>query len=328
VSNSADGVDYAKAIDLCSETSENPPLAQKKWGVISGVFTLADGTGSPAVVQRSLRDGFGTAISPKLGARLAVLSTGNAADKTDTNPAYAAFQGGVDTGTSSSVPSDWLSANGNNFPNAPGCPDPQGGTVGNNPIMLKLRIRVPTNAKSFSLNTYFFSSEYPEWVCSPYNDFFVTLLKSSWAGTPANPSDLNLAFVSPSGSTLTYPVGVNLATGNTGLFRQCLNGTIGCGSGSVSGTTSSCTSVTELAGTGFDTVKPGPKYSNDPGYCGTNNLLGGGTGWLVTRGNVVPGETIEIRFAIWDTGDAWYDSLVLLDNFQWSVTPSQPGTGG
>ena len=38
------------------------------------------------------------------------------------------------------------------------------------------------------------------------------------------------------------------------------------------------------------------------------------------------GETIEIRFVIWDTGDPWYDSLVLLDRFEWAVTASTPGT--
>ena len=42
---------------------------------------------------------------------------------------------------------------------------------------------------------------------------------------------------------------------------------------------------------------------------------GGGTGWLNVAGNVKPGETVEIRFVLWDTGDPWYDSLVLLDNF-------------
>lgn len=29
------------------------------------------------------------------------------------------------------------------------------------------------------------------------------------------------------------------------------------------------------------------------------------------------GEELEIRFAIWDTGDVAYDSTVILDNFQW-----------
>jgi len=60
---------------------------------------------------------------------------------------------------------------------------------------------------------------------------------------------------------------------------------------------------------------------------------GGGTSWLTTDAPVVPGETIELRFMIWDTGhvqngdpDQWYDSLVLLDNFHWNLNPSQVGT--
>jgi hypothetical protein len=34
---------------------------------------------------------------------------------------------------------------------------------------------------------------------------------------------------------------------------------------------------------------------------------------------------MEIRFAIWDTGDSYWDSLVLLDDWVWSVQASQPG---
>jgi hypothetical protein len=33
------------------------------------------------------------------------------------------------------------------------------------------------------------------------------------------------------------------------------------------------------------------------------------------------GETITLRFAIWDSGDGFYDSLVLLDAFEWVVRP-------
>ncbi len=72
-----------------------------------------------------------------------------------------------------------------------------------------------------------------------------------------------------------------------------------------------------LAGTGFQAL-------GDSG-CGANNTTGGGTGWLKMSGNVKGGETMEVRFAIWDTGDAFYDSLVLLDDWQWSVQASQPG---
>jgi hypothetical protein len=232
-------------------------------------------------------------------------------------------------GTTSAVPADWLAANNNNFPNAPGCPDPQGGTTANDPVMLKLRVRVPTNAKSFTVSTYFFSSEYPEWVCSAFNDFFLTLLDSQFSpgtGEQPNPADKNLAFYDPSpAGPPFYPVGVNLAFGNTGLFQQCKSGPTGCGGGSVPGN-NTCAGTNELTGTGFDVANPPSQFAADPGWCGASNFAGGGTGWLTTSGNVDPGETMEMRFVIWDTGDPWYDSVVLLDNFVWSVDASQPGT--
>jgi hypothetical protein len=326
-------------MDLCQTTTENPPINQKKWGVIepspSTAFYLANGVGIPNANARSIRSGFGSGVFPQLGARVAVLSTGRAAAQTapnNANPPWAAFQGGVNNGTISTVPSDWLSANGNNFPNAPGCPEPQGGTTANDPIMLKLRVRVPTNAKSFSVKTFFYSSEYPEWVCSAFNDFYLTLLDSTFVPGPGespNPFDKNLAFYDPppAGAPF-YPVGVNLAHNNTGLFSACLNGQTGCGGGAVLGSMFTCTGIGELLGTGFDIANPPPQFGGDPGWCGSNNLAGGGTGWLTTSGNVKPGETIELRFVTWDTGDPWYDSLVLLDAFEWSVTASQPGTSG
>jgi hypothetical protein len=329
-SNSADAMDYAKAIDLCQKTVENPAaLKDKKWGVISGTFSLADGSGSPSASSRSIRQGFGSGVNPLNGARIALLSTGVAAAKTapnNTSPNFAPFQGGQSLGTQSGMPADWLAANANNLPNAPGCPDPQGGTTAHDPIMLKLRIRVPTNAKSFAVSTNFYSSEYPEWVCSPFNDFFVTLLDSQFkpgAGQVANPADKNLAFYKTGNNV--YPVGVNLAFGGTGLFTQCQTSSTGCGSGSVAGN-NTCMSTAQLIGTGFDEQDPS-QFGADPAYCSNSaKYAGGGTGWLTTNGNVKPGETIEIRFATWDTGDGWYDSLVLLDNFVWSLDASTPGT--
>ncbi|PCC73063.1 Putative metal-binding motif-containing protein [Nannocystis exedens] len=319
-SNSSDALQYARAIDLCQFTTENPPIKDKKWGVISGGFSRSNGAGSPANAAKSIRPGFGTVIVPQKNASLAVLSTGNAADANDAMPAYSAFQGGTQLGTSAAVPADWLAANGNNFPNAPGCPAPQGGATGQDTIQLKLRIRVPTNALSFSAYVYFFSSEYPEWVCSPYNDFFLTLVDGQGAG---NPADKNVAIYKNQNDQL-FPLGVNILKGAPGLFTQCKNGQISCGY-PPAGTYNSCTGNAELAGTGFHLTNPAPQFGNDPGYCGSNNQVGGGTGWLKMSGNVKPGETMEIRFVLWDTGDPWYDSLVLLDNFEWSLQASQPG---
>lgn len=306
--------DYAKAIDLCQTAT----LTDKKWGVISATLTLADGTGVPAGVAQSIRDHFGTGVMPKGGTKMALLSTGNAASKGDTNPAYADFQGGPIAGNNkeSNYPADYLAANGGTLPNAPGCPPPTGNKA-EDPVMLNLEVRVPTNAQSFKLAVNFFTSEFPEYTCSAFNDFFVVLLDSAYTGTPANPTDKNLAFYQPMGSMMKYPVGVNLASGDTGLFTQCVNGATGCAIGG-SGSISTCTSTTQLTNTGLDTPTNG--------QCSAGALQGGGTGWLETSGNVKPGEIMKLRIAIWDTSDHRLDSIAIVDGFQWSVDAGQPGT--
>jgi hypothetical protein len=311
VSNSSNALDYAKAIDICQTTT----MAEKKWGVISAELTLADGTGTPAAISKAIRPKFGNGVLPKGGLNLVLLSTGSAAGRGDTNPPYQDFQDGggfIGNDTESPFPQDFLSANGGQLPNAPGCPAPSG-TVAKDPVMLTLTIRVPTNAKSFKLATNFFSSEFPEYTCSEFNDFFVVLLDSAYNGVPANPADKNLAFYQ---GGMKYPVGVNLAHGNTGLFTQCVNGATGCSG--TDGSISTCTGTDQLAGTGLDTP--------DSGNCDGNALQGGGTGWLETSGNVNPGEIIKLRIAIWDTSDNILDSIAAIDGFQWSVDPANPGT--
>jgi Putative metal-binding motif len=303
-SSSGDGFDYAKAIELC----ERATAQDTKWGVITATFARADGTGSPDDGARSIRPAFG-ATTVQSGASLAVLSTGRAAATGQTSPNFAAFQTGRNNNTESGFPADWFTANNNNIPNAPNCPEPDQ-TAAYDPIMLTLTVRVPTNAKSFKLRTNFFSSEYPEWTCSPFNDFFVVLLDSTYTGASPNPADKNLAIYTSAANTI-YPVGVNLAHGDTGLFTVCTNGPTGCTGQATDGTISTCTSNAELVNTG---------------YCGTNNQVGGGTGWLTTSGNVVGGEVITLRIAIWDTSDHILDSVVLLDHFEWSIEASQPGT--
>jgi hypothetical protein len=219
----------------------------------------------------------------------------------------------LDHRLASDFPPDWYEARGYRLPNSPGCPAPVG-TQARDPVMLQLRIRVPGNARSFSFSTRFFTSEYAEWVCSEFNDMFVVLLDSAFAGEPANPPDKNLARYQ--GASGSYPLGVNLSHGNTGLFVACRNGTIGCW-GSSPSTHESCTDTADLIGTGFDRPKVGG--------CDQDSLLGGATGWLTVRGNVVPGEVIELRFALWDTSDGLYDSVVLIDNFAWSEELATPG---
>ncbi len=254
---------------------------------------------------------------PRGGLNMALFSTGAAAGMGDTNPAYQDFENTPSfngNNQTSGFPADFLAANNGTLPNAPGCPDPSGNEA-NDPVMLTLTVRVPTNARSFKLATNFFSSEFPEYTCSEYNDFFVVLLDSAYNGPTPNPTDKNLAFYAGNANA-KYPVGVNLAHGNTGLFTQCMNGATGCAGSS--GNIMTCTGTAQLMGTGLDTPTPGA--------CDASALQGGGTGWLETSGNVNPGEIMKLRIAIWDTSDHVLDSIAAVDGFQWSVDASQPGT--
>ena len=282
-SDSSRALDYAAAIDLC-QTTTDPGV---RWGVLSAGLVLADGTGAPDAAQASIRTAFG-ATGSLSGSALVVLSTGHAAATGQANPPFAAFQPGFVVGTSSPAPADWLAANGGAMPAAPGCPAPSGTAV-NDPVMLVLRIRVPTNARSFELPIRYLTSDYPEWACSPFTDRAVVLLDSSWTGSPANPGDKNLAVYRTPGG-LDYPLDVNLASGNTGLFTACVNGNLGCAMGATPGTTNTCAEIASLSGTGLD--------GSDPGNCDAGSLVGGGTGWLAVRGNVVGGEVITLRIGL------------------------------
>jgi hypothetical protein len=42
---------------------------------------------------------------------------------------------------------------------------------------------------------------------------------------------------------------------------------------------------------------------------------------------VIPGDIVELRIAIRDVGDSSYDSLAVLDGFQWLTDATLPGTG-
>lgn len=325
-SNTSQPLDYARAIDLCSFTVESPPLAERKWGVISAALTLADGTGTPAAASRSIRPNFGSNVFPHGGTKIAVLSTGHAAAPAHTSPNWVNPQenvGGANMGTSSPVPADWLVANDGKVPVPPPCLG-ESQTVAQDPVLLKLRIRVPTNARSFSLKAFLFASDYPEFVCEGYSDYFLALLDSGFVSLHreyATPRDKNIAVHDPTPARRgpSHPVSANLAFLDRGLFTQCKNGQVACApEGASISTVSTCTGITELAGTGFDRINPMSAFITVPGYCGENNLLGGGTGWFTIRGNVVPGETIELRLVLWDTGDHLYDSVVLLDDFEWS----------
>lgn len=177
-------------------------------------------------------------------------------------------------------------------------------------VSLRVRIRPPTNAKSFSYRFNFFSAEYPEFLCEDFNDFFVALINGNT--NDQIPADKNIAF----------DANGNAVSVNNAFFQVCFPAA-GSPPGSCSGGT------LELIGNGMG---------------GWNGAItdGGGTGWLQ---NDVPlllkqnpnnpndptdqipvVETFDLDFIIWDAGDHNVDSIVLLDRFRWNLNPAALST--
>lgn len=328
--DSKDPVDLAKSIGIC------PVSETRAYGLISAEILFPDETTESQAFDLSVSDGsggtttvscggnppnpdsyavlskFGNIIKPREGSSFVMMANGIAADPipdSGTQPNGASWE---QMCTRSNAPQDWYQANGNKFPDSPGCSGVIGGGDSgkeplNDPVMLKMKIKVPNNASSLSFDIYFFSREFPEYVCE-YNDFFVALLDSTYSSDNfdlQNPVDKNLAM-----DEFKNPVGINLA--KSGLFRVCCNGNaLACGYTPGKNFAQFCTS--------------GPGELDGTGLYGTNKE--GGTGWLVTRGNVVEGEEITLRLAIWDALDHVLDSEVIIDNFQWHKSAQKPGTG-
>jgi hypothetical protein len=321
--------DLIKAMDLCQFTSEAPAKPLKKWGVIQTSLLLADGTSAvaPKDLQVGVLANYGTNVTPRKGPTMAAISSGTARDVGD--PGYVHPQNGNLMGqagnfvanTKVGVPAPWLAAHNGVVPSPGNCPVCSGPTCAQafDSVNLKARIRVPTNARSFSYSFKFYTAEYPEFVCKQYNDFFITLLSSSWTPAPVKPCMVGSECESgictaancvqaaplPADSNIAFDAAKNAVSVNNGFFEVCFP--------AVNAPAGACPSGTsDLVGTGM-------------GGWGTNLKDGGGTEWLINDSPVAPGETMEIQFVTWDAGDSNVDSLVLLDKFRWNVTPSLPG---
>ena len=270
-----DPFDAAKALGLCRV---HDPV-RRTWGVKAARWVLANGAptyqgfgcgGGANPQSRGILTRFGPNVQPRHGSSMVALSTGIAREGVNgSSPA------GADMGTCSPPPPG--------FPYSP--PSCKGSGIApsnsaNDTVALELEIQVPTNARSFSFDLNFYTYEFPDWICSDFNDFFVALLYSKHPGVPSNK---NISFDKDGN-----PISVNNAWLDV------------CKPSFAGGKQFACPLGTaELQGTGFE------------GHAATS--------WLQTRAGVVPGEHMSLRFAIWDTGDHEWDSTVLLDNFQWDV---------
>jgi hypothetical protein len=264
---SSDALDAAKAMGLCKKVGPSGTA----WGVIDAKYVLPDGTATTGASATSwgLLPSFGT-NTPRAGQRVLALSSGaaRAADQ----PNYQAPGVGLAKGYGHALPAG--------FPR--GMPACSGLNLANafDGIALEVRLRVPTNARSFSFAHQFFTSDYGDSVCQAFNDVYAVLLSPKPAA-------------SPDGNVVLDALGGALTTNSTALVRACTPGTH-------NGLTFACPlSTASLVGTGFE------------GHAST--------GWLKTTVPVAGGEEITLRFAIWDSGDGSLDSTALFDDFGFST---------
>ncbi|MFO0550664.1 MAG: choice-of-anchor L domain-containing protein [Polyangiaceae bacterium] len=294
-------MDVVNAIDLCQTTTANSP----KWGVLSADFRRADGSVASGAFltnmqnyQAAIMTQYGNATNtPRFGATFAGLSSGRMRDSGDAG--YISPNGGTNFATASvNPPTVYTSQHGGNLQSSLSCyGNCPAGSGAYDSVAVRVNIKVPSNAQSFSYKFRFFSSEFWRWSCTPYNDFYLALLTSGAAGIPA---DHNISF-----DSANNPVSVNNGFFDFCQVRGCQTCPLGSGA---------------LTGTGMDAITSDPTYGN--------GLTGGGTNWLTTTAPVVPGETITIEFNLFDVSDGNLDSNVILDDWEWSVNSSGVGTTG
>ena len=207
----ADPMNAARALDLCQTAS----AGDKRWGVLGAKYVRADGSATipPSPLQYGIMEGFGPNVNTQRGERLFVLSSGR-----------ARIPGQPDACGSLGCASNWPGAPPAGFPqDVPGC---AGSKNINDDVGLELKLRAPMNATGYSFSFKFYTFEYPEWVCTSFNDQYITLVSPAPEGSIGG----NISFDKKSN-----PVSVNIA-----FFEVC--GDPQCALG-----------PSELLGTGFDT---------------------------------------------------------------------------
>ena len=261
-----DAFDGAKALGLCKKATDG-----KMWGVVEAAWVKPDGTPQTDALGQGILPRFGV-NAPQSGGAVLAISSGTARGPNDSGyEDVLGYEKNYQSGTPAGYPKE-----------SPACAGKGGfGSGAYDGAALRLKIRVPSNAKSFKYQQNFFTYEFPDYICSKFNDFFVTIMDPK----PAKLPDGNIAFDQDGN-----PVSVN-----NSLLQVCKSRKAG-------GKNFSCPlGDATLSGTGFE------------GHAAT--------GWLTTTAPVdtVRGKEITLMWAIWDQGDAALDSTALIDDFQWSV---------
>ncbi len=263
-------------------------------------------------------------ISPRIGDTFVILSSGIAGDAYTELKTYGKDDVRMTLG--GSIPEPYRTAHHNQLQTHQLCAS--GGADIYDTVRLHLKMRAPKNAKGISFDFRFFSREYPYYVCSKYNDFFLALLTDAEGRPIVNTetgSDGNISF-----DRAGNPISVNNAFFTTCAPAPC-NGNFEKPMTDNCPAMLSCDAETSTCGGNLCTDGMTELAAYYPDYYSGNDddakqKRGGGTAWLTTKAPVNPGEVFNLDFYIWDTGDLRFDSSVILDNFQWSCTETTNST--
>ena len=268
----ADANKGAASIGLCR-------IAQgaQDWGVVTAAYGRSNGTASNALgVSRGLLPDFGSNVAPLQGGRMLGLSTGYARDLGDS---------GNCGGTSCTVLGVGTPPNG--FPQTvAGCM--VSSNISDDPSLM-LSLRAPSNAVGFRLRYRFYSHEWPEFVCSAFNDQMLILMDpaplGSINGNLAFDANSNPVGVNHAAITVCDPADINQYGGGAPPNPYCPDGTA------------------DLLATGFGTSA-------------------GATKWQTVEAPVGALQTFGLRLTIYDVGDTTLDSTALFDAFEWLLEPA------
>ena len=286
----------AKSMDICMGTTSDPNKGTLLEYSLHRSGSNMSINSAQVNILNGMKDKSGkTLIKPRIGQSFAVLSSGAALDVY-----HGAGNGDRQFSKGDTPPNVYLKAHGNKLESHPNCS--AGSTTKiNDSVVLHLKMKAPQNAKGFSFDFRFFSREYPVFLCTTYNDFFLTLLTDE-NGAPLVNDDGNISFDKKGNA-----VSVNNAFFTTCVAPSC-SGANSCpgnfDEGCQKGHCGQCDSPDDLYA-----------YTSTP-YNG-NNGDGGGTAWLTTSAPISGGQIFNLDFYIWDTYDQILDSSVILDNFQW-----------
>lgn len=201
-----DAQNGARAVDLCQFVQPG----ELKWGVLKSAYVRANGTPTNPGQQVGLLSDFGPNVLPQGGKRLLGVSSGRSRLPNQPGACGSLTCSGLGAGVPpAGFPQD-----------VPSC---AGDTDINDDVGLEVTLRAPTNATGYKFSFKFYSFEYPEWVCTSFNDQFISLVSPA----PLGSINGNISF-----DTQTNPVSVNVA-----FFDVCQGCPLGTG---------------ELQGNGFD----------------------------------------------------------------------------